>query len=374
MKVFELAEDGEIIKDKFVMHHLHENPVVKPEDIGLTWEEGGEVKKGAVFNGGAVLHENKIYLLPRCHKNYTRIKFYDEKLGIERYGFENYVSRVYVLESEDGIRFRKSGITIEGKTPDFSYGIEDIRITPYHDIYILTGCGKVKPPFKGTGGDRVAFYKTGNFREIEYCGIISLFDSRNAIPFFHNGKHYIFMRFHPDIYLFPLFDFSPVFSPKEHEETWKKLYREKEKYLLIKAGELPHEREKIGPGTPPIFTEEGILFIYHAVGSIEKEIAEIYGIEPQERCYSVCCALLDPENPWKIKARGVYPVYVPSHPYELEGNEKYPVDVPNVIFPVGCVVKDKKAVLYCGAGDRYVVVLSFDVDKLVKYLLEHGKR
>ena len=70
--------------------------------------------------------------------------------------------------------------------------------------------------------------------------------------------------------------------------------------------------------------------------------------------------------------QGVYPVYIPSHPYELEGDARYPVDVPNVIFPVGSIVRDRRAVPYCGAGDKYEVLLSFHIDKLVDYLLTYG--
>ena len=48
MRIFELSKEGEIVKDKFIIYHLPQNPIVKPEDIGLRWDEGGEVKKGAI--------------------------------------------------------------------------------------------------------------------------------------------------------------------------------------------------------------------------------------------------------------------------------------------------------------------------------------
>jgi predicted GH43/DUF377 family glycosyl hydrolase len=50
-----------------------------------------------VFNGGAEYFEDRVILLPRCHKNYKKGKFFDEKLGMERDCLENYISEVWPL-------------------------------------------------------------------------------------------------------------------------------------------------------------------------------------------------------------------------------------------------------------------------------------
>jgi predicted GH43/DUF377 family glycosyl hydrolase len=56
------------------------------------------------------------------------------------------------------------------------------------------------------------------------------------------------------------------------------------------------------------------------------------------------------------------------------GNKKFPVDVPNVIFPVGAIVLHDKLLIYCGAGDKYITLLSCSLNNLVDYLLEYCKK
>ena len=65
------------------------------------------------------------------------------------------------------------------------------------------------------------------------------------------------------------------------------------------------------------------------------------------------------------------PIYLPSAPYELYGDDEYPVDVPAVAFPVGALVISGKLLIYAGSGDKYVVLLSCRLEKLVDYLCEH---
>lgn len=368
-------DSGEVA---FKLDSHKKNPVVKPQDIGLTWHENGELKIGGVFNGGAELLGDKIILLPRCHKNYRKGKFFDEKLGVERKCLENYVSEVWPLVSEDGVRFtRFQNVVIRGDGTDhqdFTSGIEDIRIVRYDQTYLLVGCGKIKPPFKGGNGDRIAVYSTDDFVKITYRGMIEPFDSRNAVPFSEpvNGHHYMLFRFHPDIHL----DFleagaDQLLNPSKYVEQWEKIYERRGQNLLLEAGHYRHEREKIGPGTQVIRTERGWLLIYHAVGEIGDNICKAYGLrEKIERGYSICAALLDLDDPKKVLCRTRNPIYIPSAPYELHGNDQYPVDVPAVVFPVGAFVRKEKLIIYAGAGDKYIILLSCNLNNLVNYLWE----
>ena len=374
--------EGQVSKLKsgkfiFKLSSYEGNPVVKPQDLGLTWRRNGREEVGAVFNPGATLHNGRVILAPRCHMNYERIKIFDEKLGIERAAFENYISEIWILSSSDGVNFERLGTVIKGdgsQHKDFIYGIEDIRIVNYKGEYLLVGCGKVKPPFKGENADRIAIYTTKGFKEIVYHGIISCFDSRNAVPLFlSENEVYMFLRFHPHIYLAPLEDgVNQILYPKEHEKEWMRIYENKDKFLLIRAGEFLHEREKIGPGPPPIKTSEGWLLIYHAVGTINREVCNEYGLGAEiGRGYSVCAALLDIDDPRRVVCRTNLPLYVPSRPYELWGNQNWPVDVPAVVFPTGVIVKGDRLLLYCGAGDKYVILIGCSVRCLLDYLFEH---
>lgn len=371
-------DSGEVT---FRLDSFEGNPIIKPQDLGLTWNEKGKLKIGAVFNGGAEIFQDKIILMPRCHKNYYEGRFVDERTGIERICLENYVSEICSLISDDGIHFnRHQNVIIQGNGKDhqdFTYGIEDIRIVKYNQRYLLIGCGKIKPAFKGANADRVAIYSTDDFVKITYHGAINTFDSRNAVPFpeLVNGRHYMFLRFHSNIHLdFLEAGIDQLLSPAMHRKYWEEIYEQRSKNLLLEAGRYPHEKEKIGPGTQVIKTDKGWLLIYHAVGEIEDDICQAYGLAGHiERGYSICAALLDLNNPRKVLCRTRNPIYIPSAPYELYGNDQYCVDVPAVVFPVGAFVQKDKLVLYAGAGDKYIILLSCNLENLINYLWEYCK-
>ena len=376
--------DGEVLpldsgETIFKLDSFENNPIVKPEELGLTWQENGELKTGAVFNGGAELFGDKVILMPRCHQRYRKGKFFDEKLGVERTCLENYISEVWPLVSEDAIHFtRFRNVVIRGDGTDhrdFTYGIEDIRVVKCGTRYLLVGCGKVSPPFRGVDADRIAVYSTEDFINISYHGMVEPFDSRNAVPFSESvkGEHHILLRFNPNIHLASLeAGMEQLLNPSKHIEHWRRVYAQRSQNLLLELGHHPHEKEKIGPSTQLIKTKKGWLLIYHAVGEIRADICEAYGLpERIERGYSVCAALLNLEEPRKVLCRTRNPIYIPSHPYELQGNDEYPVDVPNVVFPVGAIVRGDKLIIYAGAGDKYIVLLSCNLDSLVGYLREY---
>ena len=371
-------DNGEHI---FKLGSFEGNPIIKPQDIGLTWYEDDELKIGAAFNGGAEVFQDRVILMPRCHKGYREGKFIDPGTGVERICLENYVSEIWPLVSEDGInfnRFQNSVIRGDGADhQDFIYGIEDIRIIKYDQRYLLIGCGKTGPAFKAAKADRIAVYSTNDFVNITYHGIIKPFDSRNAVPFpkLINGQQYMLLRFHPDICLDVLeTGIDQLLSPDTHIKYWEEIYERRSNNLLLEAGRYQHEKEKIGPGSQVIKTDKGWLLIYHAVGEIEHDICKAYGLVKNiERGYSICVALLDLDNPRKVLCRTKNPIYIPSAPYELYGNDQYSVDVPAVVFPVGAFVRKDKLVIYAGAGDKHVILLSCNLENLLNYLWEYCK-
>ena len=371
-----LLDSGE---NAFKLDSFEYNPIVKPQDLGLTWHDNGELKIGAVFNGGAELFQDKVILTPRCHQEYYKGTFFDEGLGIERTCLENYISEVWPLVSEDGVHFTKfQNVVIRGDgsdNQDFTCGIEDIRIVKHEGRYLLVGCGKLKPAFKDREADRIAVYSTEDFMNITYHGIVESFESRNAVPFSGpvNGLHCMLLRFRPNIHLdFLEAGMDQLLNPSKYAEHWKKIYERRSQSLLLQAGRYPHEKEKIGPGPQVIRTDKGWLHIYHAFGEIGDNICKAYGLtEKIESGYSICASLLDLEDPRKLLCRTRHPIYIPSDPYELYGNDQYPVDIPAVVFPVGALVRKDKLIIYAGAGDKYIILLSCNLDNLVSYLWEY---
>jgi len=363
----------------FKLDSFENNPIVEPQELGLTWYENGELKIGAVFNGGAEVFQDKVILTPRCHQGYHEGTFFDKRLGIERTCLENYISEVWPLVSEDGVHFtRFQNVVIRGDGTDhqdFSYGIEDIRIIQNGGRYLLVGCGKVEPAFKGKNADRIAIYSTEDFVNITYHGIVESFDSRNAVPFSEpvNGMQWLLLRFHPNIHLDYLeAGMDQLLSPSKYAKYWNEIYERRNQSSFLQVGHSPHEKEKIGPGSQVIRTDKGWLLIYHAVGEIGDNICKTYGLaERIERGYSICASLLGLDDPRKVLCRTRHPIYIPSAPYELYGDDQYPVDVPAVVFPVGALVHKDKLLLYAGAGDKYIILLSCNLDNLVSYLWEY---
>ncbi len=383
-QTFQKLGDGTIEKlssgaSIFKLQSYEKNPIVGPRDSGLVWYENEVFQIGAIFNGGATLFNDKIILTPRVHAEYQRGKFFDESIQIERIGFKNYISKIWILISDDGLNFKRyQNILIKGDGTghkDFLYGIEDVRIIKTDRRYLLIGCGKVIPPFQrfnGRPSDRTAIYSTYDFVDITYHGIIEGIDGRNTVifPEIVSGKHYILLRFGKNIHMDVLeAGMEQLLHPFKYRSLWNKIYERRKKTKLLEVGRYPHETEKIGPGPSPIRTIKGWLLIYHAVGEITSSIGRAYGLSPKIlRSYSICAALLDLNDPTKVLCRTKYPIYIPSKPWELLGNEVYPVDIPAVIFPMGLIVKDNKMLLYAGAGDKYVVLLSSQLDSFLEFL------
>jgi predicted GH43/DUF377 family glycosyl hydrolase len=365
----------------FRLSSFYGNPIVRPGDLGLTWRDEGREKTGAVFNGGAEFFEGKVILMPRCHADYHEGSFVDEKTGLERICLENYVSEIWPLVSDDGIHFsRLHDLVIRGdgtEHQEFTYGIEDVRIVRQGARHLLVGCGKVKPAFKGTNADRIAVYSTEGFNSIVYHGIVDCFDSRNGVPFpeMVNGRFPMLLRFHPNIHLDYLeAGVEQLLNPARHRSEWEKLHKQRGESLLLATGKYLHEMEKIGPGPQVIKTDRGWLLIYHAVGELDEEICREYGLEGRiDRGYSICAALLSLDDPRKVLCRTPRPIYIPSEPYELRGSEHLPVDVPAVVFPVGAFVLEDKLMVYAGAGDKYIVLLSCKLPELVDFLWDYCK-
>ncbi len=113
------------------------------------------------------------------------------------------------------------------------------------------------------------------------------------------------------------------------------------------------DSHRVGLGAPPIETPEGWLIIYHGVrmtasGSI----------------YRVGLALLDLEEPWRVRRRSDEWVLGPRKPYEQLG------DVPRVTFPSGAIYipETDELRLYYGIADTTVGLATADMSDILDYL------
>lgn len=117
------------------------------------------------------------------------------------------------------------------------------------------------------------------------------------------------------------------------------------------------EHLKIGAGPIPIETNEGWLMIYHGV------LRSCNGY-----VYSMGAAILDLDQPWKVRYRCKYYLLNPKESYETVG------DVPNVVFPCSCLFnpKEGKIAIYYGGADTVVCLAYTQIDLLIDYIKNHS--
>ena len=114
---------------------------------------------------------------------------------------------------------------------------------------------------------------------------------------------------------------------------------------------------KIGAGPAPIETSEGWLLIYHGV------LLSCNGY-----VYSAGAAILDRDEPWKVKYRTKPYILAPTELYEQVG------DVPNVVFPCAalCDGATGRLTVYYGGADTVVCMAHTTVDTLIDFVKENS--
>jgi predicted GH43/DUF377 family glycosyl hydrolase len=136
------------------------------------------------------------------------------------------------------------------------------------------------------------------------------------------------------------------------KEYWDQYFLHFNEHIIMDPIGVNHESGYIGAGAPPIETELGWLLIYHGV----YDTSEGY-------IYSAAAALLDINDPTKVIARLIDPLFIPEFDYELNGV------VNNVVFPTGTALFDDTLYIYYGAADKCIACASVSLKELLKELL-----
>ncbi len=114
---------------------------------------------------------------------------------------------------------------------------------------------------------------------------------------------------------------------------------------------------KVGAGPIPILTTEGWLLIFHGVGTTCNGMI-----------YSMGAAILDENEPWKVKYRCKPYIFHPTALYECVG------DVPNVTFPCATLTDAAtgRIAIYYGAADTVVGLAFAQVDELIDFIKKNA--
>ncbi|MEX0930531.1 MAG: glycosidase [Candidatus Paceibacterota bacterium] len=323
------------------------NPILSP-DPEHTWESR------ATFNPAVIQHEGVVYMLYRA-------------IG----GDANYVSRLGLARSEDGVHFERSDTPwLAPSTPNDRWGTEDPRMVSIDGTIYITYTAISQPVFESKDA----------LRTDPLIAQVNLISTRDFSYYSHQGLITPDLSDNKDTVLFPekINDcFVMLHRPHRWSKEWFRSAQWDEKTAApIHPDDLPekpsiwisyskdlvswfdhavvieptHETdEKVGAGAPPIKTEHGWLLVYHHVVKKSEE----------KRTYAAKVALLDLEDPSSVTAKITDHVLEPRAAYETTG------DVADVVFPTGAIVRDEVLYMYYGAADTHCALATAPLERIL---------
>jgi predicted GH43/DUF377 family glycosyl hydrolase len=282
-----------------------------------------------VHNAGVVRHGDEYIMLFRSHLRTGR-----SVIGLAR--------------STDGFRFVADPdpfLKPEPGSPFADYeefGVEDPRVTHLEDAYLITYSAYSRR------GVRIALARTRDFVHVERVSLITQADSRNTVifPERFGGLYARLDRPHSEISPWSIWiSYSPDLR------FWG------ESRLVMNPEPYHWDEMKIGPGAPPIRTDQGWLCIYHGVFQTMAGAVYRLGV-----------ALHDLQDPSRVLGVGDSWILQPEDPWEVTGY------VPNVVFSCGAVPEpDGTVKIYWGGADTVMCVGEATLADLTDLCLRHGR-
>ncbi|RPF48418.1 beta-1,4-mannooligosaccharide/beta-1,4-mannosyl-N-acetylglucosamine phosphorylase [Hydrogenoanaerobacterium saccharovorans] len=280
--------------------------------------------------------------------NSAVVPFKDGYAGVFRCDSRSVSMDIFPGFSKDGINWEISAEPIafggdaEITVREYRY---DPRVCKIDDKYYITWCNGAHGPTIGMGWtqDFKTFYQLEN-AFLPY--------NRNGVLFPRKIRNMYMMLSRPsDTGHTP---FGDIFCSQSPDLT----FWGKHRWVMgtINGDASAWQSKKIGPGAVPIETSEGWLMIYHGV------INTCNGF-----VYRIGCALLDIDEPWKVKARSRNYILGPQELYECVG------DVPNVTFPCAALTDADtgRIAIYYGCADTVTGLAFTTVDELLNYMKEY---
>jgi len=208
----------------------------------------------------------------------------------------------------------------ESEVGRFEYGY-DPRVCWIEDRYYVTWCN-------GYHGPTIGVAYTHDFKTFYQLESALLPFNRNGVLFPRKiGGKYVMLSRPSDNGHTP---FGDVFLSQSPDMVHWGCHRH---VMGTKGG---WQSTKVGAGPIPIETTEGWLLVYHGV------LTSCNGF-----VYSMGAALLDLDEPWKVRYRTAPYILSPQESYECVG------DTPNVVFPCAalCDAPTGRIAIYYGAAD-----------------------
>lgn len=304
-----------------IVKRYEKNPILTKDDVPYPVE--------TVHNAGMVKHQGRYIMLFRSHQRNGR-------------------SIIGMAESDDGFSFTVKPKPFlvpasEGIFAEYEeYGVEDPRITQLDGRYLITYSAYSRQ------GVRIALAQTEDFEQVERIAFITQSDYRNVVlfPQKFDGCYVRLDRPHTEISPWSIWiSYSPDLI------YWG------DSRVLIKPVQYHWDEMKIGPGAPPIKTDDGWLNIFHGVfktmdGAIYRLGAALHQLDDPAKVIGVSDDwILQPEDPWEVTGY-----------------------VHNVVFTCGAVPEDDGTVkIYWGGADTVICVGTAYIKDLVELCIKKSR-
>ncbi|OHB56946.1 MAG: glycosidase [Planctomycetes bacterium GWF2_42_9] len=301
---------------KNVVWRYSKNPIIQRDLLPFS---------NSIFNSAVVPFEGSFAGVFRCDDTKRHMRLH---AGWSRDGFDWQIN-------PEPIKF----ICEDPEIGNFVYGY-DPRVCWIEDRYYVTWCNGYHGPTIGMGYtfDFKTFYQLENaFLPFNRNGVM--------FPKKINGKYVMLSRPSGPGHN----DFGDIF----YSESIDLNYWGRHRFVMATSPDLCWQSTKIGAGPIPIETKEGWLLFYHGV------LTSCSGF-----VYSFGAALLDLNEPWKVKYRATPYLLSPQKLYECVG------DVPNVVFPCAtlCDAPTGRIAIYYGCADTVTSLAFCQVDELLGFI------
>jgi len=282
--------------------------------------------------------------------NSAIVPFKGEFAGVFRADSTCRNMRIHNGRSKDGINFEIDPEPIQWicKDPEIGRFVEayDPRVVCVDGRYYINWCNNYH-------GYTIGMGYTDDFKKFYQMENCFLPFNRNGVLFPRkiNGKYLMFSR-PSDTGHTP---FGDIFISQSPDLIHWGCHRH---VMSPIGGKLTWQCTKIGAGPVPIETTEGWLLIYHGV------LTSCNGF-----VYSMGAALLDLDQPWKVRYRTKPYLLNPRTIYECVG------DVPNVVFPCAALTDPPtgRIAIYYGCADTVTGLAFCQVDELVGFIKKHSE-
>ena len=315
----------------------------------IPWEEKPADCAGPVwrYSMNPIIDRNPLKGVARIF-NSAVVPYEGKFIGVFRGEQTNGVPQLYLGHSEDAIHWTYDPDPIpfvneEGQPymPRYAY---DPRLVKVEDTYYIIWC----TDFYGAA---LGLAKTTDFKHFVRLGNPFIPFNRNGVMFPRkiNGNFALLSR--------PSDSGHTPFGDVFISESPDLVYWGKHRHVMTRGCNQWWQSLKIGGGAAPIETSEGWLLFYHGVSGTCNGYV-----------YSMGAAILDKDEPSKVKYRSAAFILTPEKWYEERGF------VGNVVFPCAALTDSEtgRIAIYYGAADSYVGLAFTTIDEIVSYVKENN--